>query len=82
VNVYALKIICVFMISTSTVAIYTGIAPRWIALLGYVLALVLLVGSSYIAWSVLVLPVWVFLFSINILIDNFRSKQGGPKIAG
>jgi hypothetical protein len=28
----------VFMISTSTVVIYTGIAPRWIALLGYTLA--------------------------------------------
>src|SRR5712672_2552042 len=50
-NVYAIKMAAVFMISTSTVVIYTGIAPRWIAVLGYLLALVLLVGSYYISWS-------------------------------
>ncbi len=52
--------------------IYTGIAPRWIAVIGYLLALVLLVGSYYISWSFAVLPVWVFLISVYILIDNLR----------
>jgi hypothetical protein len=51
-NVYAIKMAGVFMISTSTVALYTGFAPRWIALLGYVLALGLLLGSYYIGWSI------------------------------
>jgi hypothetical protein len=37
-NVYATKMAAVFMISTSTVVIYTGIAPRWIAFIGYLLA--------------------------------------------
>lgn len=37
-NVYAIKMAAVFMISTSTIVIYAGIAPRWIALLGYTLA--------------------------------------------
>src|SRR5882762_7060149 len=71
-NVYAIKMAAVFMISTSTVVIYTGIAPRWIAIIGYLLALVLLVGSYYISWSFVVLPVWVFLISVYILIDNLR----------
>jgi hypothetical protein len=53
----------VFMISTSTVVIYTGIAPRWIALIGYLLAFLLLIGSYQIGWSFAVLPVWVFLIS-------------------
>jgi hypothetical protein len=69
-NVYAIKMAGVFMISTSTVLIYTKVAPRWIALLGYVLACILLVGSYYISWSFAVLPLWVFLVSIYILIDN------------
>jgi hypothetical protein len=69
-NVYAIKMAGVFMISTSTVVIHTGIAPRWIAFLGYVLACILLVGSYYISWSLAVLPLWVFLLSIYILIDN------------
>jgi len=70
-NVYAIKMAAVFMISTSTVALYTALAPRWIAYLGYLLALVLLIGSYYVSWSFFVLPAWVLLVSIHILIDNF-----------
>jgi len=69
-NVYAIKMAAVFMISTSTVVIRTGIAPRWIAFLGFLLALILLMGSFFISWSFAVLPFWVFLISVYILIDN------------
>lgn len=72
-NVYAIKMAGVFMISLSTVIFRTRIAPRWIAILGFVLALILLVGSYYIGWSFIVLPVWVLLISVHILIDNYRS---------
>jgi hypothetical protein len=71
-NVYAIKMAAVFMVSTSTVAVYTGFAPRWIAILGYMLALLLLLGSYYITWSPFVLPLWVMLMSGYILVDNFR----------
>jgi hypothetical protein len=47
VNVYMVKMAGVFMISTSTVAIFTGIAPPWLAILGYALSMVLLFGSHY-----------------------------------
>jgi hypothetical protein len=40
--------------------------------LGYVLALLLLIGSYYLSWSFIVLPVWVLLISIYIFIDNLR----------
>jgi hypothetical protein len=78
-NVYAIKMAAVFMISTSTVVIRTGIAPRWIAYLGFLLALILLFGSFFISWSFAVLPFWVFLISVYILIDNLR---GGLKADG
>ena len=74
-TIYATKMAGVFMISTSTVAIYTGIAPRWIAILGYVLALILLIGSYYISWSVVVLPIWVFLISIHLLTEKSRKLE-------
>ena len=74
-NVYAIKMAGVFMISTSTILTYTGIAPRWIAILGFVLALGLLIGSSYFTWSFLALPVWVLLISIYILLDNYRGTR-------
>jgi hypothetical protein len=74
-NVYAVKMAVVFMISTSTVVIYTAIAPRWIAILGYALAGILLFGSYAFGWSIAVLPVWVFLVSIHILISNLGGEH-------
>jgi hypothetical protein len=78
VNVYMIKMASVFMITTSTVAIYTGIAPRWLAILGFALALILLFGSFYISWSFLVFPLWVFLLSAYILRDSIRRPSGHP----
>jgi hypothetical protein len=81
-NVYAIKMAAVFMITTSTVVIFTGIAPRWIAVLGYALALILLIGSYFISWSFMVLPLWVFLISVFILVDNFRRPDPTPPTKG
>jgi hypothetical protein len=80
-NVYAVKMASVFMITTSTVAVYTGITPRWLAILGYALSLLLLFGSYYISWSFAVFPFWVLLISICILFDNFsRVPRAAPKV--
>ncbi len=45
-NTYAIKMAGVFMISTCTLFLRTKVTPRWMALLGYVLALLLLVSIS------------------------------------
>jgi hypothetical protein len=71
-NLYAVKMAGVFMISTSTLTIRTGITPRWIAFLGFACALLLLLSGRYIDWILLVFPLWVLMISIHILIDNFR----------
>ena len=73
-NVYLIKMAGVFMITTSTITLYTGIAPRWLAIFGYALALLLLLGSYYISWSFFIFPLWVFLLSVCILADNFRYR--------
>ena len=70
VNVYMVKMAGVFMISTSTVAITTRFAPRWLAILGYLLAALLLIGSSFLRWSFVLFPLWVLLLSIQILAGN------------
>ena len=56
VNVYMVKMAGVFMISTSTVAMSTRFAPRWLAGLGYLLAALLLIGSSFLRWSFALFP--------------------------
>jgi len=69
-NIYAIKMAGVFMISTSTMIVYTAFAPRWIAIVGFVSAAFLLIGSYYVSWSFIVLPIWIFLVSAYILLDN------------
>jgi len=77
-NTYAIKMAGVFMISTGTLFLRTRVTPRWMALLGYVLALLLLVSISRVSWIILVFPLWILLISIYILIENYRR---GPDIA-
>ncbi len=70
INVYLVKTAAVFMITTSTIGVYTRFMPRWLALGGYLVAAMLLVGSYFIDWSLMVFPLWVLLVSICILIDR------------
>ena len=62
------------MFSTSTVVIRTGIAPRWMAYLEFLLALPLLIGSYYVGRSLAVMPVWGLLVSVFILMGNLRRR--------
>jgi hypothetical protein len=71
-NVYAMKMAGVFMISTATIAVRTGIMPRWMVLLTYGLALFLILSGGVIIWAILVFPLWVLLVSIYILVQNYR----------
>ncbi len=75
-HIYAMKMAGVFMITTSTIAIRTRSFPRWMALLGYALALVLLLSVGTIEWIPLVFPLWVLLISAYILAENLRGKDG------
>ena len=70
VNIYLVKTASVFMITTSTIALYTRLTPTWLAVGGYVIALVLLIGSSYFDWSLMVFPLWVLLVSLFILTEK------------
>jgi hypothetical protein len=74
-NVYAMKMAGVFMISTCTLSLRTGIFPRWMALLGVGLALLLLLGIGYSLWAQLLFPLWVLLISVYILLANLRRSR-------
>jgi hypothetical protein len=71
-NVYALRMAGVFMFSTCTLAIRIGIFPRWMAFLGYALALFLLLSIGKFGWASLVFPLWTLVISVYVLFANFR----------
>jgi hypothetical protein len=70
-NTFAVKMAAVFIIVTSTIGFRTAVFPRWMAFVGYALALVMLLTISGFAWITLVFPSWVLLLSAYILITDF-----------
>jgi hypothetical protein len=66
-NVYAMRMGAVFILSTTTIGMRTGVIPRWLVVAGYVAALILLVGTSLSTWMNLVLPVWALILSVVLL---------------
>ncbi len=74
-NVYAVKMAGVFMISTATISWRTGVLPRWLAVLGAVLAVGLLAVVSIDEPVLLVFPAWVLLVSAYLL----AATRGAPR---
>ena len=75
-NVYALRMAAVFMISTCMLSLRTGIVPRWTAYVGMLLALFLLFSLGSFDWAPLVFPLWVLLISVHLLLANLgRSRS-------
>jgi len=74
-NIYAMRMAGVFMISTCTLSLRTDITPRWMAYLGIVLALFLLLSITIFAWASLLFPLWVLMISVHILISNIKESK-------
>lgn len=64
---YALRMGAVFMISTATIWLKTGLMPRWLTGMTYAVALVLLIASDISMWLVLAFPGWVLVVSLLAL---------------
>ena len=73
-NLFAIKMAGVFMVSTCTIGLRSAILPRWVAYTGYACAVVLLVVIANWKWIVLVFPLWMLLLSIQMLLAEFRSR--------
>jgi hypothetical protein len=75
VTIYAMRMAAVFTISTATIALRIAIMPRWVALLGYACAIVLLLSAGFVPWTELLFPLWVLVVSVHILVATLHGQE-------
>ena len=67
---FGARMAAVFILSVTTVGHRVGVNPRWLTVLGYLSALVLLVSPPLPKWGQLLFPAWVLALSITIWVAS------------
>lgn len=65
---YGIRMAAVFMMSLATIWLRTGLMPRWLVLMTYLVALGLLLAADTTMWLTLAFPLWVLVVSIVLLV--------------
>jgi len=80
-HVYAMRMAAVFTMSTATITLRTKVVPRWIGMLGFAVAVVLLISVGLTVWVELLFPAWILLLSVDILPTGLRQSPGAAEAA-
>ena len=73
---YAIRMAAVFMISLATIWLKTGLMPRWLVVVSYLVAVALLIASDLSMWLTLAFPIWVLVVSGMLLLrSGFIDEQ-------
>lgn len=73
-NIYAIKMAAVFIFVTSSIGLRTAFLPRWLACVGFVVGLVVLLVITDFAWIAMLIPLWVLLVSAYILVADLCER--------
>jgi hypothetical protein len=71
------RMAAVFVISVTSVGMRTRLVPRWMVVLGYGVALLLMLSPPVSRWSQMLFPAWVFVVSLYFLVASPRSRHAG-----
>jgi hypothetical protein len=64
------------MISLATIWLKTGLMPRWLVVVSYLVAVALLIAGNVSMWLTMAFPTWVLVVSVLILLrSGFINKQ-------
>jgi hypothetical protein len=74
-NVFAIKMAGVFIVSTSMIVLRTAILPRWVAFFGFACAVVLLLIITSWPWIALLFPFWMLVISTRVLLADFHAVK-------
>jgi hypothetical protein len=64
---YAIRMAAVFMMSLATIWLRTGLMPRWLVAISYLVAVGLLIAGDTSMWVAMAFPAWVLVVSGLIL---------------
>ena len=70
INVYAIRMGAVFILSTTMIGLRTHTIPRWLVVIGFVASVILLFGVNISPLLNLVMPVWAFVLSAYLLVRS------------
>jgi hypothetical protein len=75
---FATRAAAVCLISIATLGLRSRTFPRWFAISGYLVGVLLLLVVAFFDWIVLLVPAWVALVSVFILVrERGRSRAPG-----
>lgn len=77
--IYSAKVAGVFVLATSTIIRRSG-WPRWAALSGFIVAVVLILSVTFFEPIVMLLPAWVAVISVYVLVTGGRRPAGTTDI--
>jgi hypothetical protein len=73
---YAVRMAAVFMMSLAAIWLKTGLMPRWLVGVSYLVAVGLLIAGDVSMWLTLAFPAWVLVVSVLILLrSGFIEEQ-------
>jgi len=72
---YALRMAGVYMTAINSLWSKTGLMPRWLTIITYILAFGFLLAAERFREARFIFPVWVFVVSVYILVLNYQRKQ-------
>lgn len=67
---YAVRMAAVFMMSLAAIWLKTGLMPRWLVGVTYLVAVGLLIAGDVSMWLTLAFPAWVLVVSVLILLRS------------
>jgi hypothetical protein len=74
-----LQMLGVFTVATSTILLRTAVGPRWLALVGYVIAGLLITAVYFFFWTAMLFPLWVLVLSLEILLVDVRRTRAAAR---
>ncbi len=73
VATFGIRMAAVFTLVVTNLGRRTQIVPGWLQVVGYAVAVALLLAPPRTFWAVLLFPAWVLLLSLHLLLASFRT---------